>query len=301
MSDNKVLLILGPTGVGKSDLAVKLAKKYQGEIISADSVQVYKDFNIGSAKITKKEMQDVVHYGIDLLSPNQRFSAAEYVDYTKTKIKEIISHGKLPIIVGGTGLYIKSLVEGYTFGGTERHDDFRKEMEELAEKEGLSALYGLLKEKAPDLADSIDKKNKVRLIRALELATFGGEKSTKPVEYDFLGLALTMPREILYNNINKRSKKMLDIGLIEETKSLYKKYGDCQPMGAIGYKETLSYLNKELSKEELLEKISQHTRNYAKRQLTFLRGLNYLKYFDKTEPNFMDKINMEIDKWIKEK
>ena len=300
MNDKKkVLFILGPTGVGKSSLAVQIAKKYNMEIISADSVQVFKYFDIGSAKISKDEMQGIEHYGLDILSPSERFSASEFVDYTKTKIEEIYKKGKMPLIVGGTGLYVKSLVEGYNFGGTERHDDFRQEMEVLAEKEGIESLYEKLINIAPDMAQNIDKNNKVRLIRALEIAIFGTEKNvTENTDYDFLCLALTMPREMLYENINKRTKNMLENGLIEETDNLYRKFGDCQPMGAIGYKETLSYLKGEINKEKLLELISQHTRNYAKRQLTFLKGLSYIKYYDKNDAQIMIKIEKEIENWI---
>lgn len=298
-TNNKILFILGPTGVGKSALAVSIAKKYNMEIISADSVQVYKNFDIGSAKITQNEMQEIRHYGIDILSPNETFSASEFVEYTKEKIKEILKSGKIPLIVGGTGLYVKSLVEGYNFGGTERHDDFRKTMENLAEKEGVDSLYQKLLNISPEMAQNIDKQNKVRLIRALEIATFGSQKQSNKGEYDFLTIALTMPRERLYENINKRTEFMLENGLIEETASLYDKYGDCQPMGAIGYKETLSYLRGEINKEQLLSLVSQHTRNYAKRQLTFLRGLSYIKYFDKTEKDYIVQIEKEIEEWIR--
>ena len=298
MNKKKVLFVLGPTGVGKSSLAVNLAKKYDMEIISADSVQVYREFNIGSAKVTNKEMQGVVHYGIDILSPNQTFSASEFVDYTKLKIEEITSKGKIPLIVGGTGLYVKALVEGYNFGGTERHEEFRNQLEQLAELEGLESLYNKLVSLAPQIAEKIDKQNKVRLIRAIEIATFGSQKTKNEVDYDFLCIALNMPREKLYENINKRAKIMLDDGLVGEVKTLYLKYGDCQPMGAIGYKETLSFIKNEIDEKQLLELISQHTRNYAKRQLTFLRGLDYIKYFDKTENNYQEKIEKEIDSWI---
>lgn len=297
-SNKKVLFILGPTGVGKSSLAVEIAKKYSMEIISADSVQVYKEFDIGSAKITQEEMLGVKHYGIDIMSTDQTFSASEFVEYTKQKIQEITQKGKMPLIVGGTGLYVKSLVEGYNFGGTERHEDFRTEMEKLAETEGLVALYEKLIRLSPEVAEKIDKNNKVRLIRALEIATFGSEKTTKNVEYDFLCLALTMPREKLYENINKRAQIMIDNGLIEETKQLFQKYGNCQPLGAIGYKETLSFIKGEINKEEMLNLISQHTRNYAKRQMTFLRSLSYVKYFDKTEKNYQQKMEKEIEEWI---
>lgn len=294
----KVLFILGPTGVGKSAFAVKIAKKFNMEIISADSVQVYKEFDIGSAKITEAEMEGVKHYGIDILSPTETFSASEFVDYTKEKIEEISLRGKIPLIVGGTGLYVKSLVEGYNFGGTKRHDEFREEMEEFAKKEGLNELYNKLLELSPKTALSVDKQNKARIIRALEIATFGTEKLSNVVDYDFLCFGLTMPREKLYENINKRAKIMIDKGLIDETKHLYDKYGDCQPLGAIGYKETLAYLKDEISKEEMLSLISQHTRNYAKRQLTFFRGLNYIKYIDKAEEDYLRKTEKEIEKWI---
>jgi len=297
-ANKKVLFLLGPTGVGKSSLAIQLAIKYDMEIISADSVQVYKDFNIGSAKIKLSEMNGVNHYGIDIISPNEQFSASEFVEYTKNKIEEIITRGKTPLIVGGTNLYVKSLVEGYNFGGTQKHEEFRKEMELLAEKEGFEPLYQILINLSPEMAENIDKKNKVRLIRALEIAKFGSEKTSSPVDYDFLCLALVMPREQIYENINKRAKKMVEDGLIDEVKNLYEKYGECQPMGAIGYKETLSFLKGEISKENLLAIISQHTRNYAKRQLTFLRGLNYVKYFDKTEENYQKEIEKEIERWI---
>lgn len=294
----KVLFVLGPTGIGKSSLAVKLAKKYNMEIISADSVQVYKEFNIGSAKVTEEEMEGVKHYGIDILSPEETFSASEFVEYTKNKIEEILSIGKIPLIVGGTGLYVKSLVEGYNFGGTDRHEKFRAQLEKLASSQGLVALYDKLKCVAPEVADKIDRNNKVRLIRALEIATYGSKKSASEVDYDFLTIALTMPRELLYENINKRAQIMVENGLIEETKMLYEKYKNCQALGAIGYKETVSYLKGEISKQDMLTLISQHTRNYAKRQLTFLRSLDYVKYFDKTEEGYLNKIEKEIEQWI---
>ena len=290
----KVLFLLGPTGVGKSSLAVEIAKKYNMEIISADSVQVYKEFDIGSAKITPEEMSGVKHHGIDIMSPNEIFSASQFVNYTKEKIEEISSQDKIPLIVGGTGLYVKSLVEGYNFGGTERHDDFRAELE----KEENEVLFEKLKKLALEVAQKIDKNNKVRLIRALEIATFGSEKQKNDVDYDFLCLALVMSREKLYENINKRAEKMVNSGLVEETRVLYEKYGDVQPLGAIGYKETLSYIKGEISKDQMLTLIAQHTRNYAKRQITFLRGLDYVKYFDKTQENYKQEIEKEIEKWI---
>ncbi len=296
----KVLILTGATGIGKSATSIRLAKKFDMEIISADSVQVFKEFDIGSAKMTKDEMQGIIHHGIDIVSANQEFSVSDFVYFAKEKIYEISAKGKTPFIVGGTGLYIKALVEGFNFGGTQKHENFRKELEDLADKEGLDALYDKLKVISEELANKTDKNNKVRLIRSLEIATFGEEKSkSSPVEFDFKIISLSLQREKLYNRINLRCQAMIEQGLIEETKSLYEKFGECQPMRAIGYKEVLPYLNGEITKEEMLNIISQHTRNYAKRQLTFLRGMQNINYYDIEEKDYYESMEEEIEKWLK--
>ena len=297
----KVLFILGPTGAGKSSLAVDLALKFNGEIISADSVQIFNEFNIGSAKITEEEKKGVVHYGIDIISPKETFSVYDYVKYTKIIIEEISAKGKLPIIVGGTGLYVKSLIEGYNFGDTERHDDFRAMLEKDLEEKGKEYLFNKLKSLDSVLASKIDKNNPVRLIRALEITTFGSKQTKKSCEYDFKILAVCMERQELYTKINARVDKMIKDGLIEEVKNLKNKYGEqSQPMKAIGYKEVLLYLNGSLSKKETIELIKQHTRNYAKRQLTFLRGLENVTYIDNIdkEKALISAIN-EVEEWMK--
>ena len=297
----KDLFILGPTGAGKSSLAVDLALKFNGEIISADSVQIFNEFNIGSAKITEEEKKGVVHYGIDIISPKETFSVYDYVKYTKIIIEEISAKGKLPIIVGGTGLYVKSLIEGYNFGDTERHDDFRAMLEKDLEEKGKEYLFNKLKSLDSVLASKIDKNNPVRLIRALEITTFGSKQTKKSCEYDFKILAVCMERQELYTKINARVDKMIKDGLIEEVKNLKNKYGEqSQPMKAIGYKEVLLYLNGSLSKKETIELIKQHTRNYAKRQLTFLRGLENVTYIDNIdkEKALISAIN-EVEEWMK--
>lgn len=297
----KVLFILGPTGAGKSSLAVDLALIFNGEIISADSVQIFKEFNIGSAKVTEEEKKGVVHYGIDIISPKETFSVYDYINYTKIKIGEILAKGKLPIIVGGTGLYVKSLIEGYNFGDTERHDDFRAMLEKDLEEKGKEYLFNKLKSLDPVLASKIDKNNPVRLIRALEIATFGSKQTKKSCDYDFKILAVCMDRQELYTKLNARVDKMIKDGLIEEVKNLKNKYGEqSQPMKAIGYKEVLLYLNGSLSKKETIELIKQHTRNYAKRQLTFLRGLENVTYIDNLdkEKALITAIN-EVKEWMK--
>lgn len=298
---NKVMILMGATGVGKTEFSINLAKRYNFEIISADSVSVYKEFNIGSAKIREDEKQGIVHYGIDIVSPNENFSSGEFYKYTLKKIEEIHKKGKIPLIVGGTGLYIKSLINGYNFGGVERHDDFRNALEEKCKTEGIEALQEQLKKLNESVYDAIDKNNKVRLIRAIEIETFGGEKGKTKTNYDFKVYALNMPREELYNRINQRTHKMLKNGLIEETKYLFEKYGDCKPLGAIGYKETISYLKGEIDLKCLEDLISQHTRNYAKRQITFMKGIQGLKFIDLTDENQKNNVLKEIDEWISTK
>ncbi|MGN1201075.1 MAG: tRNA (adenosine(37)-N6)-dimethylallyltransferase MiaA [Candidatus Caccovivens sp.] len=278
----KCVFLLGPTGVGKTYMSVRLAKVVGGEIISADSVQIYKGLDIGSAKVTKEEMDGVVHHAIDILEPEEEFSVYDFVELTKRKIKEITLRGKVPIVVGGTGLYVKALVEGYNFGGTAKDEKLRAKFEEMARIQGNDALFELLKEKNPHLAEKTDKHNTVRLIRALEIALADGEKSKSDVEVEPLIFALQRERNLLYDTINKRVDIMLENGLVNEVISL-KNRGltkESQSMRAIGYKEVLAYLDGEISYERMVELIKQHSRNYAKRQLTFLRGMDNIKIID---------------------
>lgn len=299
----KVVFILGPTGVGKTKMSISLAKKFDGEIISADSVQVFKGLNIGSAKITKNEMQSIKHYAIDILEPDEEFSVFDFVQYTKQKIEEISARGKLPIIVGGTGLYVKALTEGYDFGGTNPDKNLREKLEKIAQEKGNDHLFELLKEKNPAMAEKTDKHNTVRLIRALEIALGCGEKSKNDVNFEFFLVALTRNREKLYEIINDRVDKMLEDGLIEEVEQL-KKRGlseKNQSMRAIGYKEILAFLNGEYDRERMVELLKQHSRNFAKRQMTFLRGMNDVHYVD--VENFEEaekKLTKQIGDWLNE-
>ena len=298
MNKTKVIFLLGATGSGKTSFAVKLAKFFDGEIISADSVQVFKEFDIGSAKVTEEEKHGVKHYGIDIKSPNENFSAGEYVSYTKDCIKQIAKKNKLPIIAGGTGLYVKALTEGYNFGDAEKDENFRKEIEKQIEQFGLEKVLNDNKQVLDNLNES-DRQNKVRVIRALEIAKFGGDKNKNNTpEFDFKILALSLPREVLYQKINKRVDLMINQGLIEEVQTLYEKYGSCQPMTAIGYKEVLPYLNGEVSIEQMSEKIKQNTRHYAKRQLTFLRGIQNVEYVDLNDEQCFEKTKESIKQWL---
>lgn len=298
----KVVFILGPTAVGKTFIGVNLAKKLNGEIISADSVQVYKGLNIGSAKVKKEEMQEVVHHAIDILEPQEEFSVYEFVEYTKDKIKDITSRGKIPIIVGGTGLYVKALTQGFNFGGTDKDKSLREEYQQLAQEKGNDYLFELLKEKDEQLALNTDKHNTVRLIRALEIVTNLGLKEQNEVEFDFLIVALNKDRTRLYEDINKRVDIMLEEGLLEEVKGL-KERGlseENQSMRAIGYKEVLKYLNGEYDYDKMVELLKQHSRNFAKRQLTFLRGMENINYIDAADKQTaLNEIEVLVSDWIK--
>ena len=267
----KVLFILGPTGVGKSEVGIKLAQIFNGEIISADSVQVFRELNIGSAKVSKKEMGNIKHHAIDILPPQAKFSVFEFVKLTKDLIEQISAKGKNPIIVGGTGLYVKALTEGYDFGGESVPQQSREDIDKMTNEE----LANLLKSLNPEILNKIDLNNKRRLVRAVEIAREGKKVSKNKCEYDFLVLALVQPREQLYKKINDRVDLMIKKGLIEEVKGLKEKglTLENQSMSAIGYKEIYSYLEGQCTLEEAINLIKQHTRNYAKRQITFMKGL----------------------------
>lgn len=276
----RALFVLGPTGVGKSGFAIKLAKLFDGEIISADSVQVYKGLNIGSAKITADEMQGVAHHAIDILQPDQEFSVFEFVELTKKLIAQINQNGKLPIVVGGTGLYVKALLEGYDFGGSGRNSQFREKLWAMDENK----LFAMLQKVAPERAAQIEVNDKKKLIRALEIAEFGSQPKSHGTNINFLAFALTLPRERLYEKINARVDEMVEQGLIKEVADL-KAQGlteQNQSMKAIGYKEVLWFLDGKIQKQQMIDLIKQHTRNYAKRQMTYLRGMK-IPLFDVSE------------------
>lgn len=277
---NKAIFILGPTGVGKSEFAIKLAQLFNGEIISADSVQVYKGLNIGSAKITLDEMGGIKHYCLDFLEPDAEFSVFEFVEKTKSLINDICSRGALPIVVGGTGLYVKALLEGYDFGGSGKVSELREQLWQMSGEE----LHKKLEKLEPERAAEISVNDRKKMIRAIEIATFGNQPTKKGCDIDFLVFALTLPREVLYEKINLRVDKMLNAGLVEEVECLMKRglTEENQSMKAIGYKETLSYLSGEIDYVRMVELIKQHSRNYAKRQMTYLRGMG-AKMFDRND------------------
>ena len=280
MQKEKVIVICGPTASGKTALSIKLAKKINGEIVSCDSMQIYKEMNIGTAKPTKEEMQGIKHYLIDFVSPDERYSVADYKKDAKKAIKEILAKGKTPIIVGGTGLYVDSLIYEIEYQEIEFDENYRKELEKQAEENGLEELYERAKKIDSEAIEKISKNDKKRILRILEIYHATGKNKTeqekesrkKEVEYDYKVYALDWEREKLYERINKRVDMMIEQGLIEEVKKIYQKYEKFPTaMQGLGYKEVVEYLEGKTTKEEMIEKIKQETRRYAKRQLTWFR------------------------------
>ena len=299
----KVIFILGPTAVGKTFMSVNLAKSLGGEIISADSVQIYKGLDIGSAKVTEQEKQGITHYAIDILEPEQEFSVFDFVEYTKQKIDEILSHGKIPIVVGGTGLYVKALTLGYNFGGASYDKDLREKLENLAKEKGNDYLFDMLRQKDENLAQKTDKNNTVRLVRALEIALADGEKLEQKTDIDSLVFALVRDRQKLYDDINSRVDIMIENGLVGEVERLKKMRltKDNQSMRAIGYKEVLDYLDGEYDFDRMVELVKQHSRNYAKRQMTFLRGMQNIEFVDtEDKKKAFETILKTAKKWMEE-
>ncbi len=276
----KVIVICGPTASGKTALSIALAKKIGGEIVSADSMQIYKDMDIGSAKPTKEEMQGIKHYMLDFVSPKERYSVAEYKKQAEQAIQEILQKGKTPIIVGGTGLYVNSLIYGIEYQDTKIDEEYREKLEKIVVEEGLEKLYEQAKEIDPQAMETISPNDRKRIIRVLEIYHETGKNKTQQeiesrkneVKYDYKVFAITMERSILYERINKRVDIMVEQGLIQEVQNLIQKY-DQYPtaMQALGYKEIKQYLEGNTSKEEAIETIKQETRRYAKRQLTWFR------------------------------
>ena len=280
MQKNKVIVICGPTASGKTALSIELAKKINGEIVSCDSMQIYEDMNIGTAKPTLEEMQGIEHYLIGYVSPEKRYSVADYKKDAKKAIKEIIEKGKNPIVVGGTGLYIDSLIYEIEYQDIKLDEEYRKKLEEEVQEKGLETLYEKAKQIDAKAIEKISPTDKKRILRVLEIYYATGKTKTeqeiesrkKEVEYDYKVFALNWDREKLYERINKRVDIMFEQGLIQEVKNILNKYSKFPTaMQGLGYKEVVDYLNGIYTKEEMIEKIKMETRRYAKRQLTWFR------------------------------
>ena len=280
MDKPKVIVICGPTASGKTALSIELAKKINGEIISSDSMQIYKYMDIGTAKTTQEEMQGIKHYLLDFVEPSQRYSVAEFKKDAEKAIEEILQKGKTPIIVGGTGLYVDSLIYGIEYQTIEFDEQYRKQLEERVEKEGLETLYNEAKNIDSQAVEKISTNDQKRILRILEIYKATGKNKTEQeiesrkngVKYDYKVFAINMDREKLYERINKRVDIMIENGLIEEVEKLLEKYKEFPTaMQGLGYKEVVEYLQGKVSKEEMIENIKRETRRYAKRQLTWFR------------------------------
>lgn len=279
---NKLLVIVGPTAVGKTALSIKAAKQFSGEIISGDSMQVYRQLDIGTAKVTEEEMCGIPHYMIDIVEPTERFTVADFKKRVHKHIKDIQSRGKLPILVGGSGLYVQSILYSYNFLEHKRNDEITKELEAELVSRGADYLYKKLETIDPDQAKKIHKNNHRRLIRALEIfrstnktmSSYLKEKeASKQINYDAHIIGLEMERNLLYDRINKRVDQMVKEGLIEETQYLYEN-GLLQndALQAIGYKELIPYLKQEMSKQSAIELLKRNSRRFAKRQFTWFKN-----------------------------
>ncbi|HYE84355.1 MAG TPA: tRNA (adenosine(37)-N6)-dimethylallyltransferase MiaA [Clostridia bacterium] len=277
----KICILAGPTAVGKTDISLALARNLYGEIVSADSAQVYKYMDIGTAKLKEAEMQGISHYMIDEVEPDEDFSVAEFRDRAEIYIRDINERGKLPIITGGTGLYINSLLDNLDFTESISDEEFRSEMQELAEIRSPAYVHAMLEKVDPASYNKLHPNDLRRVIRALEVHKFTGkpisyfqeESRKQPPRYEFAYITLTMDREKLYGRIEQRVDKMIKEGLVEEVEALLNMgYGrELTSMQALGYKEIADYLQGALSKEEAVRILKRDTRHYAKRQLTWFR------------------------------
>ncbi len=266
-----IVSIVGPTGIGKSKLGVLLAKHYNTEIISGDSIQVYKELNIGSAKISKDEMMGIKHHLLDFVNPHDNYSVALYQKEVRKKIDEFYQRGLLPIIVGGTGLYIKSVLYNYNFEQTKRDIQFQESFKNYSNQE----LHCLLKETDPLTAEKLHPNNRKRVLQALQRSKTNkvseNNKGNQKV-YDFIMIGLKIERQKLWEIINKRVDQMVDEGLLEEVKSLYDKKINSNAIQAIGYKELYEYFDGKVTIKEAIDNIKLHTRQLAKKQDTFFRN-----------------------------
>ncbi|MDZ7835702.1 MAG: tRNA (adenosine(37)-N6)-dimethylallyltransferase MiaA [Alkalibacterium sp.] len=305
----KIIVIVGPTAVGKTHLGIKLAQAFGGEVINGDSMQVYKGLDIGTAKVTAEEAGDVSHHLIDIKSPDEPYAVSDFKKEASEKISEITARGKLPVIVGGTGLYIESLLFDVSHGGKAEPDpDFREKMDTFARENGREALHALLLEKDPEAAAAIHQNNVRRVIRALEVmhqtgrkfSDYQNEKKKEPV-YDAYVIGLNTDRNVLYERINRRVDLMMEAGLLQEVKWLYTNFpGDIQSKKGIGYKEFQAHFEGKESVLEVVEKIRQHSRNYAKRQLTWFRNrFSVDRWADLVEkPAELDDIKRDVRQFI---
>ena len=307
-----LIILTGPTAVGKTKASIGLAQALNGEIISADSMQVYKYMDIGSAKIRPEEMQGVRHYLVDELDPDEEFHVVRFQQMAKQAMEEIYAKGKIPIVVGGTGFYIQALLYDIDFTENDEDTEYRKELEKLAKEKGADSLHDMLKEVDPASAESIHANNVKRVIRALEFYKLTGQKISEHNErergkespYEFCYFVLNDDRQLLYDRIDLRIDKMLEDGLLEEVTALKNKgyTKDMVAMQGLGYKEILDYLNGACTLEEAIYILKRDTRHFAKRQLTWFRRERDVIWVDKNKYDHdEDKILNVMLSYVKER
>ena len=303
MDKPKVIVICGPTASGKTSLGIKLANRINGEIISCDSMQIYKDMDIGTAKPTLEERKAAKHYLVDFVSPDKRYSVADYKKDAEETIDKIISEGKTPIIVGGTGLYLNSLVYGIEYPNIETDLKYREELEKKVLVEGLEKLYDEAEKIDPEAIKKISPNDKKRILRILEIYHATGKTKTemeieskkKGVKYDYKIFVLNMEREKLYDRINKRVDIMIENGLEEEVRKLIEKYTKFPTaMQGLGYKEIIEYFDNKITRDEAIEKIKMESRRYAKRQITWFKSYKNAIWLDAENENNVDIILEEL-------
>lgn len=308
---NKIICIVGPTASGKTGLAIELAKKYNAEIISADSMQIYKELDIGTAKVTKEEAQGIPHHMIDICNVEDRFSVADFKKMCYDKIEEIFARNKNVIIAGGTGLYVNAVVYNMNFNDEDLDEEYRKKLEEIAKTQGKEVLYNMLLEIDPDTAKTIHMNNVKRVIRAIEMAKKTNLLKSEHMKneeerikkekgkYEFIVFCIEQEREYLYNRINLRVDLMLKDGILDEAKKIYdmKLPKDNTCMQAIGYKEFFPYFEKKSSLEECVENLKKETRHYAKRQMTWFNNkLDVIKLDgSKSKDALVDEILKQVN------
>ena len=299
----KIVVIVGPTAVGKTALSIELAKKFNGEIISGDSMQVYRQLDIGTAKASSIEQDGIPHYLINCREIGDSYSVSDFQKEGRQAIKEILAKGKVPIIVGGTGLYIQALLYDYELGSNDESPDIRKKYEQYAQENGHHKLWLLLEEKDPLAAGKIHFNNQKKIIRALEVVEKTGQSILTPKKepkrlYDYFMIGLETDRQLLYKRINQRVDEMIEKGLLEEAQLLYNQELSQSNQG-IGYKEFFSYFEGNESFETAVEQVKQNSRRYAKRQLTWFKNRLHASWWDLIQnPSSQIKLEEEVLNWL---
>ena len=307
---NKVIAVAGPTAVGKTKFAIEVARRFDGEVVSCDSMQLYKFMNIGSAKPDAEEMAQVKHHLVDIIDPRVPFSVAEYQQLAKAAIADVMSRGKVPVISGGTGLYLNSLIYDMDFSSNPGDLTYRKELEKIAEEEGTEAVHRMLQNEDPDAAALIHPNNTKRIIRALE-RLHDGEGNVRPFsgilketdDYEMILVGLTRERQELYDRINARVEILINNGLVDEVKELMAMglTSDDISMKGIGYKEIIAFLNNEYDLATAADTVKKNTRHYAKKQLTWYRRYDKINWLNISEFNSDEEAIEELISWLEKR